>query len=63
MSCDPGTGALTLAFHLSMPAVPAISYPPALCIVSDGQNMFASWLVPWKETSSSDVKHKNIEVC
>lgn len=32
-------------------------------IVSDGRNMFASWPVLWKETSSSDVKRKSIEVC
>lgn len=59
MFCGFDTGPLTLAFHPSA----LIWYPTALFTASDGQNMFASWLVLWKETYLSDVKRKNIEVC
>jgi len=63
MSCDPITGVLTLTFP-SNPRLGGVTRRPSdLTTVSDGRNMFVSWLALWKETFLSDVKHKNTEVC
>ena len=63
MPCDPDTGLLTLAFPSNPHAGRVTPRPSDLATVSDGRNTFASWLVPWKVTFLSVVKHKNTGVC